>query len=133
VPFVSVAWRDARYAMRALRHSPPFALAAILTIALSVTVGSLVFRVAYSLLVKPLPYRDSASLVTVATRIPRLSADYPSVPVRAKDFLQFRRSDVGFAELAAVSAAEFTLTGAGEPELLHGARVSANLFRLLGV
>jgi hypothetical protein len=71
LPFVNVAWHDARYAIRVLAHSPSFSLPAILTIALSVAVSTVVFRVAHSLLVKPLPYEQPESLVTLAARIPR--------------------------------------------------------------
>ncbi len=52
--------------------------------------------------------------------------------MRAQDFVEFRRSNSVFSGMAAIGAAAFNLTGTGEPERLYGARVSANLFTLLG-
>ncbi len=51
----------------------------------------------------------------------------------APDFLAFRRSNSVFSGLAALEARDFNLTGSGEPERLHGARVSSDLFSILGV
>ena len=133
LPFSSVAVQDIRYAVRVLAHSPSFSFASILTIALSVAVSTLVFRVGYSLLVRPLPYDDPDKLVTLAATISRLPPEFPTIPIRAKDFLRFRQSDVGLSGLGAVTSTEFTLTGHGDAELLHGARVSASLFPLLGL
>ena len=52
--------------------------------------------------------------------------------MRATDFVEFSRSNSVFSGMSAMEAADFNLTGAGEPERLYGARVSANLFSLLG-
>jgi hypothetical protein len=65
-------------------------------------------------------------------RIPQLSARFPSLPVRPPDIEEFRRSSV-VSGIAAIRERDFNLTGQGEPERVYGARVTANLFPLLGV
>lgn len=52
-----------RYAIRALRRSPAFALTTIVTIALGVGASTAIFSVVDAVLLKPLPYRDPDRLV----------------------------------------------------------------------
>jgi hypothetical protein len=72
-------------------------------------------------------------LVTISSQIAQTQAGFPSLPVRAVDFLEIRRSSRELSELSAVSRAEFSLTGTGEPERLYGARVSSNFFSMVGI
>jgi putative ABC transport system permease protein len=64
--------------------------------------------------------------------IPRLKT-FPSVPVAAARFLEWRRSTQTFDSLALVGGASFTLTGSGEAERLYGARASGILWPMLGI
>ena len=49
---MSSIWQDARYALRALRREPGFALVAILTIALGVGATTTLFSVVYDVLLR---------------------------------------------------------------------------------
>lgn len=130
--WVEATWQDIRFAARTLRQSPGFTAAAIGTLALGIGANTAIFSVVYAVLLKPLPYATPDRLVTMTTYIPQVRDRFPSLPVRAIDFLEFRKSNSVFSEMAALEAADFNLTGAGEPERLYGARVSASLFPLLG-
>jgi len=130
--WVESALADLRYALRTLGHSPGFAVAAIATLALGIGANAAIFSVVYAVLLKPLPYARPSELVTVSSYIPEMRDRFPSLPVRATDFAEFRRSARKLAQVAAVAPMGMNLTGAGEPERLFGARVSANLFALLG-
>jgi predicted permease len=127
------AWADFRYALRTLRRAPGFSFAAIATLALGIGANTAIFSVVYAVLLKPLPYSRPSELVALDTYIREMRDRFPSLPVTAKDFTEFRRSSRKLAEVAAVGPAGFTLSGDGEPERIFGARVSANLFPMLGV
>ena len=133
VPALETLWQDVRHALRALRRSPGFAAVAIVTLALGIGANTAIFTVAYPLFLRPLPYYEAEDIVAFSTYVPQTRARFPSLPVRAIDFEAFRRSNRVFAAMSAIAPADFNLTGASEPERLYGARVSANLFTLLGV
>jgi putative ABC transport system permease protein len=125
--------QDIRYTFRTLRRNPGFAAVAVLTLALGIGANTSIFSVVYAALLKPLPYTNPDELVAMSVYVPQLRSQFPSLPVRAVDFEEFRRSNSVFSGMAAVRERDFNLTSRGEPERLYGARVSANLFPLLGV
>ena len=84
-------------------------------------------------MLKPLPYSSPDALITISASIPQMRARFPSLPVRAVDVLEFQHNAPFLSAVAALAAADANLTGAGDPERVHGARVSASLFPLLGV
>jgi putative ABC transport system permease protein len=59
------AWREGRYAARALGRAPAFCAVAVLTVALGVGANALMFAVLDGILLRPLPYRDATQLVLV--------------------------------------------------------------------
>ena len=56
-------WRDLKYAARMLTRSPGFAVVAILVMALGIGANIALFTVVRSVLLNPLPFRDSARLI----------------------------------------------------------------------
>ena len=57
--------RDVRYSVRLLRRQPGFAAVAILTMALRIGATTVLFSIAYGVLLKPLPWPDPDSLVRI--------------------------------------------------------------------
>src|SRR5882762_8665158 len=116
---------DLRYALRSLRKSPGFTLAAVLTLALGIGANTLLFSVISFVLLRPAPFQNPDRLVFVMERqiiLSELSVAYPN-------FLDWR-AEAGrhFTHFAATRRESFNLTGSGDPEQLKGRMVSADLF-----
>src|SRR6266536_6612552 len=58
-------WQDGRYGLRQLRRQPGFAAVAIVTMALGIGATTMLFSVAYGVLLKPLPWSGSDQLLRV--------------------------------------------------------------------
>lgn len=129
--WLSHIFRDLRHACRSLRKSPGFAAAVIATLALGVGANTAIFSLIDSVLLKPLPYPAPDRIFSVETVLPRRN-DPLSLPMRVQDFLEWRNARTAFESLAALTPAQWNLTGDGEPERLGGALVSANFFTFLG-
>ena len=118
--------------MRSLRRRPAFALAAILTIALAVGANTALFSVIYTVLIQPLPFRDPGRLVRIWETHPAL----PQLQVAAPDFRDWGAQSRSFDAMAAHTLSAMnttTLLGQGEPEIVHGAMATSNLFPTMGV
>ncbi len=127
---MSALWQDLRYGARALLKNPGFALIAVVTLALGIGANTAIFTVVNAALLRGLPYREPDRLVhlwetTQQKEFPRREASYP-------DFLDWRQNQ-SFDAMAAYTGEGFTLTGRGAPELIQGARGSADFFKALGV
>ncbi len=119
---VEMIWRDTLYALRAMRQNPAFAATAVLTLALAIGGNTAMFTVIRAVLLKPLQYRDPDRLVSVSGG---------ATPSR---FVEMQAGARSFTGLGATTGEEnITLSGAAEPEVLKGARVSASFLRILGV
>jgi putative ABC transport system permease protein len=123
--------QDLRYACRLLLRSPGFTLLAALTLALGIGANAAIFSVANSVLLKPLPYRDSGRLMIVYSQFPGLGFD--RFWVDAMEFTEYKRWNRSFQSLGAYSTGEVNVSGRGEPVRADAARVSAGLFTTLGV
>jgi putative ABC transport system permease protein len=78
--------QDARYAVRALRRTPGFALAAILAMALGTGAGTAVFSVVDRILFRSLPYPDDARLVSLGMTAPIAPEEF----LLGYDYLEWR-------------------------------------------
>lgn len=123
--------QDIRYGIRMLMKNPGFTIIAVFTLALGIGANTAIFSIVNAELLRPLPFRDSGRLVSVATGNSRMhssngSSSYP-------DFADWRSQNQVFEKMAAYTDAAFTLTGQENPAHLEGASVSAEMFDLLGV
>jgi predicted permease len=121
--------QDIRYGARMLAKSPGFTVIALLTLALGIGANTAIFSVVNAVLLNPLPYSQPDHLVAMYQRTP----DFPQSSISYPNFLDWRRQNHSFAEIAAFRQDDFNLTGMGEPERLKAEMVSADFFSLLGV
>src|SRR5262245_36953299 len=113
--------QDLRYAARTLRRSPSFASVAVVTLALGIGANTAVFSLIDGILLSQLPYAAPQQLVSV-------TGTYPGGA-----FAAMREELKGLDVAAYAEGHTFTLKAAGEPARITGARVSAELFTVLGV
>ena len=122
-----VLGQDVRYAGRTLRRNPGFAAAVILTLALGIGSTTAVYSVVQAVLIRPLPYAESARLISLVAEGPVSGPE-----VSYLDMLDWRQAGA-FDAIAAFRDSSFTLTGSGEPVELLAAKTTANFFGLLRV
>jgi putative ABC transport system permease protein len=126
--------RDVKFAVRQLRRNPGFTAVAILSLGLGVGANTAIFSLVKAMLLAPLPYPEGDRLVMVWEDVPRW--DIPRNTPAPANFLDWREQNHVFEGMAAFVGGLFgdvALTGAGDPEQIHGAQVSSNFFRVLRV
>src|SRR5262245_59782158 len=121
---------DLRLALRTFARNRSFAVTAIAALALGIGAACAIFSVIYSVLLKPLPYRDAGRLVRMYEHNPaeRLGA----FPLSPADFRDYRRQNRVFESIATYIRQDQQY-GGEHPQRLIGMRVSHGFFHLLGV
>jgi putative ABC transport system permease protein len=120
-----------RYASRRLLRNPGFSAIALLTFAVGIGVNTAVFSVFNGVLLRPLPYPDAdrITMMWVDNRPQGIKEDIGSYP----NYRTWREQSTSFAHVAAFVPADFTLTGADEPERIVGAQTTANFIAVAGL
>lgn len=132
--FVETCWQDLRFGLRMLRKSPGFTTVAVLSLAVGLAANTAIFSVINGVLLQPLEYPNPSQLVAIELFVPKLAQKFPVVPVNPAAYLGWSSDAKSLAGIGLVGD-DVTLnaTGGGEPELLSGRTVTANLFDVLGV
>ena len=121
--------QDIRYGIRTLLKSPSFAAVAILTLALGIGANTATFSVVNSVLLSPLPYRDSNRLICLFEEIPSSKKSSISYP----NFVDWRDMNRSFSSIAGYHGTDVNISRNGEAEHLAGEMISAGLFETLGI
>ena len=123
--------QDIRFAFRNLLKTPGFTVLAVLCVGLGVGVTSTILSAVNAILVRPLPYPRAEELAAVYSWLPK--TDEHGINISWPDYVSWRDGNRSFAQLGMYTRDAFAFSGDGEPERVDGARVTANLFPLLGV
>ena len=123
-------FRDLRYAMRQLLKSPGFTLTAVLTVAIGIGGVTAVFSIVEAVLLRPLPFKDSGSLISLHESV---DWDAHELRMTAPDILIFQRETRAFSGVGGFIASAYELTGAGAPFKARAERTTASLFPVLGI
>jgi putative ABC transport system permease protein len=121
---------DCRHGARQLRRDPGFAAVAILTFALGIGANTAIFSVVYAFLLKPLPYAQPDQLFN-CFEVQR-QAGNAAAGFSYENFADLRAQNNIFTEMAGSTAHQLTLTGRGEPAVVHTSVVTAEFFTLFG-
>jgi putative ABC transport system permease protein len=127
-------FEDVRLALRLLRRTPVSNGVALLSIALSVGATGVVFTAVKSVLIEALPYAHPEELVQIRSDFANAEPSRSDWVVW-KDAEEITRRTRTLASFGIYRNALFNLAGdaSSPPEALYGLRVSASLFRTLGV
>lgn len=123
--------QDIRYGARTLLRNPSFTVIAVLALALGIGMNTALFSVVKEVLLRPLPFEHPDRLVIIyGSNLQKGLTQSEIVPA---DFVDYREQNHSFENISALRYRDFTLTNAGEPEIIRGTMVSASFFSLLGV
>jgi putative ABC transport system permease protein len=121
---------DLRYAFRGLRRQWAHTAVVALTMALGIGSTTVLFSVAWGVLLQPLPWPDADRLIRVyetrqgSTRKPTFLTN--------GTFLAWNEQPTTIENLAGYSASSDTLTGVGQAERVRVVETTASLFTMLG-
>ena len=120
--------KDLKHSLRIFRQSPGFTAAAVAALTLGIGTNTAIFSVVNSVLLKPAPFPDPDRIVFFMNTSPNGSG-----PGASPTKFQHWREQTSVVELvSAFRNGVVNLTGAGFPEQLKSAQVSADYFRLFG-
>jgi putative ABC transport system permease protein len=122
--------QDIRFSLRTLRQSPGFVVFAVLALALGLGANAAIFSVVDAVLLRPLPFRD-ADRLEVWEEASQMG--FTLAPLAQANFVDRKRRNHIFEDMAALNCDLYALAGDGTPEQVEGSPVTANLFPLLGV
>src|SRR6185295_14860229 len=121
--------KDMRYGVRVLLKNPGVTAVAVITLALGIGANTAIFSVVNAVMLRPLPYKDPDRLMSLWAK----TAEHGRWRTTPANFLDWKKQNTTFADMAAFGGSTMTLTGGGEPEQLSGTRVSNGYFSTVGV
>jgi putative ABC transport system permease protein len=122
--------QDVRYSLRMMLKKRGVTAIALVTLALGIGANTAIFTVVNSVLLRPLAYRDSDRLVMIWGNFSKLNIQ--RLTAKAAEYEDYRAQNEIFDHVAAFDNQDFNLTSADQAERIVGARVTPNLFRMLG-
>src|SRR5215470_2336353 len=122
--------KDIRYGIHMLVKSPSFTVVAVLTLALGIGANSAIFSIVNSVLLHPLPYRDSERLAIIWSHSPgaNVEQDWPS----PGQFAAVKAHTKSFDDIAMVHGDSVNVGDVANPERIGVMESSANFFPILG-
>lgn len=123
-------WQDVRYGMRALRKSPGFTLVAVLLLAIGIGANTAIFGIVNSVLLRPLPYRDSDRIMTLWQN--NVKSGVARNDVSPANFLDWKQQSTSFESMAGIEPFGFSMIGSGEPEQFRVWLVTSGFFEIMG-
>src|SRR5437660_7933894 len=108
-----------KHAVRSLRKSPGFTLSALAILTLGIGANTAIFSVVNTVLLRPLPFPDSDSIMTVFHVPPPVA--FPGVatfPASPANYLDWRKQNDVFESISTFNRRSFRIGGVTRPETL---------------
>ena len=131
--WLDVAGRDVRNGLRQIRRNPAFSTVAIATLALGIGGMTAMFSAVDAVLIRPLPYADADRLVMIWDALGETDASGGKGNPTPAEWIEWRRLNTVFTDLASSQPADATLSGDGEPEQVPARKVTWTFWSVLGV
>jgi predicted permease len=124
--FIEILLQDVRFALRVLRKSPGFTIAAVLTLALAIGANAVVFGVMDALILRPLHVPQAESLYGTEYGDYSGFQSYPN-------YIDLRDRNRSFDDLAAFNFVFAGLDRGNDPAVATGYATSGNYFDVLKI
>ncbi len=128
-PLFESIWADIKFALRQLRRNIGFTCTAILMLALGIGASVAIFAFVDAALLRPLSYPSPSRLVGLFSSIPL----GPTYNISYLDYLDWKKQNNVFKSLEAYERWNFMVNTPTGAQLAHGAHVSDDFFRTLGI
>jgi predicted permease len=120
---------DCSYGLRQLRKNPGATAVMIFTLALAIGATTAIFSVVYSVLLRPLPYTDSARIMAIFEVNSKGGRSHLADP----NFDDFRDQNRSFQLIAKYNDNTASVSGASQPTRTSVASVSPDFLKVFGV
>ena len=124
--------KDLVYAVRGLQKSPGFAVAVLAIFTLGIGANTAIFGIVNAVLLKPLPFPDPDSVVSVLHVPPKQS--FPGLttfPVSPANYLDWRKQNTVFESTAMFGGRGMRLGGGSRPQSIRATVTDASFFTVL--
>ena len=125
--------QELRYALKQLAKNPGYSVVVILTLALSIGANTAIFSVLDAILLRPLPYPEPQRLGSLMQRISGPANAAYAVNIDRDTWRQLHDNVPALTAAVGSKSGGVNLEAAGRAQYVHGQRVSASYFDVLGL
>jgi putative ABC transport system permease protein len=120
------------HATRVLRRNPGFTLSVLAILTLGIGANTAIFSVVNAVLLKPLPFPDSDSIVTVF-HVPPAAAfpGFKRFPASVANYLDWRRQNDVFESMSLIGGRALRIGGGSRPQSILATMSDADFFTVL--
>jgi putative ABC transport system permease protein len=127
---IEMIWQDIKHSLRGLLRKPGFTATVVLTLAIGIGGNAAIFGAVNAVLLRPLPFANPDQLV----RIYKTNLAQPNQiggTVSPPDFVDYRRDNTSFTDVAAYAESAYPLIGDGPAEQIPGAQITGGFFAVM--